>query len=55
MPASMITGRSISSNSILIKSLAQRPRLEPIGDARGMMQAAPAFARSRAALRSGNI
>ena len=53
LPASTITGRSISSIRICINSFVQSPLLEPIGAPSGMMQAAPAFAISRATFRSG--
>ena len=55
MPASTMIGRSISSMRILMKSRVARPLFVPIGAASGMMQAAPAFTRSRAAYRSGYI
>lgn len=53
MPASTITGRSISSTIILMKSLARRPRLLPMGAASGITAAAPLAAIVRAASRSG--
>ena len=55
MPASTMIGRSISSIRIWMKSLVASPRLLPIGEASGMMAAAPAFCISRAAFRSGYI
>ena len=48
IPASTITGRSDSSIIIWINSFVARPLFEPIGDASGMIAAAPAFARSLA-------
>ena len=53
MPASTMTGRSISSMRIWIKSRVASPLLEPMGEAKGMTQAAPALTRSRAAFKSG--
>ena len=53
IPASTITGRSISSIRIWINSFVARPLLEPIGDANGITAAAPALTRSRAVYRSG--
>ena len=45
MPASTMIGRFDSSIRIWINSFVQIPLFEPIGAPRGMMQAAPAFAR----------
>ena len=53
IPASTITGRSISSIRICIKSLVESPLLEPMGEARGMTEAAPAFTKSLAVFKSG--
>ena len=53
MPASTMTGRSISSMRIWMNSLVASPLLEPMGEAKGMTQAAPALTRSRAAFKSG--
>ena len=53
MPASTITGSSISSMRMRMKSRVTRPRLEPMGAPSGMTAAAPALTRSRATLRSG--
>ena len=55
IPASTITGRSISSIKIWIKSLVTKPLFDPIGDPSGIIQAAPAFLRSLATFRSGYI
>ena len=53
IPASTMIGRSISSTSILTKSLVRIPLLLPMGAPRGIMAAAPASAMSLAAERSG--
>ena len=53
MPASTMMGRSISSMRIWMNSRVASPLLEPMGDARGITAAAPAFTRSRAVFRSG--
>ena len=53
MPASTITGKSISSMRIWMNSRVASPLFEPMGEPSGMMHAAPALAMSRAALRSG--
>src|SRR3712207_6708580 len=42
IPASTIIGRSISSTNILINSFEASPLFEPIGDASGIRQDAPA-------------
>ena len=55
MPASTITGRSISSIRILMNSRVASPLFVPIGAPSGMMDAAPALTRSRATFRSGYI
>ena len=41
MPASTMTGRSISSMRIWMNSLVASPLLEPMGEAKGMTQAGP--------------
>ena len=53
IPASTMMGRSISSMRIWMNSRVASPLLEPMGDARGITAAAPAFTRSRAVFRSG--
>ena len=55
IPASTITGKSISSIIIFIKSLVDKPLFEPIGLANGIIALAPASLKSLAKFKSGYI